>query len=242
MWKLIVLAIIFLFISIYKAKIKGIIGEKIVEVILKGLDTEKYILLNDIVLKTNNGTTQIDHIVLSIYGIFVIETKNYKGIITGSDYSENWTKNMYGKKYSFYNPIKQNYAHIKALEDSLKLPENVFIPIVTFSPDSTIKVNSKNHVIYMTQLKKTVLNYNQIYFSTQKIKEISKQLSILNIDDKIIKKQHVTNIKAKVATNNEKLKNNICPKCGGNMVIRKGKYGDFKGCTNYPKCRYTARM
>ena len=34
----------------------------------------------------------------------------------------------------------------------------------------------------------------------------------------------------------------VCPQCGGAMVCRHGKYGDFWGCTNYPKCRHTERI
>ena len=29
-----------------------------------------------------------------------------------------------------------------------------------------------------------------------------------------------------------------CPLCGGNLVIRKGKYGEFVACSNYPNCKY----
>ena len=52
--------------------------------------------------------------VLSEYGIFVIETKNYSGWILGGEYSEEWTKNVYGKKYKFRNPLKQNYTHVNS--------------------------------------------------------------------------------------------------------------------------------
>lgn len=29
-----------------------------------------------------------------------------------------------------------------------------------------------------------------------------------------------------------------CPECGGDLVIRKGKYGEFVACSNYPTCKY----
>lgn len=43
------------------------------------LDTEEYIVLHDLLLPYKDGTTQIDHVIISPYGIFVIETKNYTG-------------------------------------------------------------------------------------------------------------------------------------------------------------------
>ena len=106
---LLILLVLQAAIRILKPKINGIIGEKVVASKLSKLPEQQYKILNDIMLRTNYGTTQIDHIVISVYGIFVIETKNYKGWITGTEYGEYWTKNMYGKKYTFRNPIKQNY-------------------------------------------------------------------------------------------------------------------------------------
>ena len=29
-----------------------------------------------------------------------------------------------------------------------------------------------------------------------------------------------------------------CPECGGDLVIRNGKYGKFTACSNYPNCKY----
>ena len=83
--------------SAFEPEIKGSIGEKKAAAVLSGLPQQQYRLLNDVMLQTAYGTTQIDHIVVSVYGIFVIETKNYKGWITGSEYGEHWIKNMYGK-------------------------------------------------------------------------------------------------------------------------------------------------
>ena len=33
----------------------------------------------------------------------------------------------------------------------------------------------------------------------------------------------------------------ICPECGAPLVIRKGKYGEFTACSNYPECKYIKR-
>lgn len=67
---------------------KGNAGEKAVSRKLSRLPKEEYKVLNNVMLATSKGTTQIDHIILSIYGIFVIETKNYNGWIYGGEESE----------------------------------------------------------------------------------------------------------------------------------------------------------
>ena len=99
----IVLFIIFITLSIilkiFLPKFKGYLGEKSVAIILSFLPSDKYYVIHDVLVKSGDRTTQIDHIVVSIYGIFVIETKNYKGWITGFDNSEYWTKNVFGNKY-----------------------------------------------------------------------------------------------------------------------------------------------
>ena len=96
--------------------IKGKMGEFNVSVVLATLPKDEYQVINDIIIPSKYGTTQIDHVVVSIYGIFVIETKNYKGLIYGGEDAETWTKNMWGNKYSLRNPLKQNYGHVKSLQ------------------------------------------------------------------------------------------------------------------------------
>lgn len=221
--------------------VKGWFGEKIVASILSSLPEAEYKILNNIMLRTDYGTTQIDHIIVSLYGIFVIETKNYKGWITGTEFADNWTKNMYGKKYSFRNPLKQNYAHVKALESVLSLPEDKFVPIVAFSWNSDIKVKTKKPVVYISQLKRVILSYQEERLPISDLQYITDRILCANVDSKDNRKEHVSVIRTKVKENDMKLSNNICPRCGGMLVKRNGKYGSFTGCSNYPKCKYTLK-
>ena len=69
---------------------KGQAGENWIHNILMQLPDE-YVVFKDVILKTPKGTTQIDHIVVSRYGVFAIETKNYRGEIYGDDKREYWT-------------------------------------------------------------------------------------------------------------------------------------------------------
>lgn len=227
--------------GLVEAKVKGFLGESKVSSILNSLPSKEYRVLNNIMLPTDKGTTQIDHIVVSIYGIFVIETKNYKGWITGSEYSEQWTENIYGKKFKFFNPERQNYGHIKTLQGFLNLPEDVYISIVAFSPKATLKVKTKGNVIYFSKLKNTIRKYQKCVINENELEILVSNISKLNIDSKETRKEHVENIKQNIAKNKQSIKDGICPKCGGKLVSRKSKYGSFLGCSNYPKCRYTKK-
>ena len=112
----------------------GTRGEHKVSCVLRNLP-ENYYVIDDLTIPTRNSTTQIDHVVVSVYGIFVIETKNYSGWIYGSNNTKKWKQCFPSKSNYFYNPIKQNWAHIYALSELLKLDTQTFKPVVVFSDE-----------------------------------------------------------------------------------------------------------
>ena len=112
-WWILLLFIVIGIIKAFKPFLKGKMGEFAVAAHVKlYLDRDSYTLLNDCTLPDEqNQTTQIDHILLSPFGIFVIETKNYKGWIFGSQHQKTWTQKIYKKSFKFQNPLHQNYKH-----------------------------------------------------------------------------------------------------------------------------------
>lgn len=81
----------------------------------------------------------MDHVVLTPFGIFVIETKNYQGIIYGSKERKTWLVNG---KFKMMNPFVQNYGHIRALTSLLdKKYQDKFISMVSFTKRCTFKVD-----------------------------------------------------------------------------------------------------
>ena len=66
--------------------------------------------VHNVILPGRDGTTQIDHVVVSIYGLFVIETKNMDGWIFGSAEQRTWRQQFFKKKFKFQNPLRQNSA------------------------------------------------------------------------------------------------------------------------------------
>jgi hypothetical protein len=229
---------------IYQVRLKGYLGEKAVEKILATLPKDQYLVYNNILLQTDYRTTQIDHIVLSVFGVFVIETKNYQGWIFGNERDEYWTQNIYGKKTRFKNPILQNYGHVKAIERVFSdFGELKLIPIVTFSGRSELKVNvNSQNVIKFSQLKGRIGLYTLKMMNFETVMKMAEVLVHANIDSKENRIEHNRTIKSNLKNNNIKIANNVCPRCGGNLVNRNGKYGRFIGCSNYPKCRFTKKI
>ena len=229
-WLLIILGIMSLF--FYK-KIVGAAGEFWVKRELKKLSKE-YLIINDYMIRIGNKTYQIDHIVVSLYGIFVIETKQYNGYLTGNDYDKTWIQYSGKKKYYINNPIHQNYGHIQALKKALELSDNNFISIVCISSRAKVKVKSNKVVLIgnlITNIKsyheKILLNYEEIY----------NKIISFNITSRQERREHVKNIKKYVKQ--KRIDNiNKCPKCGSHLIERESKYGKFLGCSNYPRCKY----
>lgn len=239
---ILVISVGILALEMYMPEIKGSIGEKEVSKYLSRLDKSKYVVINNIMLQVRDRTTQIDHVVVSNYGIFVIETKNYKGWIIGNEYDDYWKQVLYKRKEKLHNPIKQNYGHVQVLKEILKdFPEVNYISIVAFTTKADLKVTSETDVVYTTKLLKTIKRYEQETLTDSVKEQIYSQLISLNIDSKENRKIHVNEIHNKLAGDNEKIRNNICPKCGGTLVLRNGKYGQFKGCSNYPECRFIVK-
>ena len=222
--------------------IRGRTAERKVARTLQKLAPQEYFAINDFMAKTETGTTQIDHIVVSKYGIFVLETKNYRGWITGSEWSREWIKNVYGNKYRFQNPLHQNFGHIKALEQILKIEDDKFVSIVVFTNRANLKVETSQHLIYRDELLKTIQEYQMPVLCDEEVKEALLKLNEANITDKETRKHHVESIKERKYDTQEKIRSGICPKCGGTLVLRHGKYGNFYGCSNYPTCRFTKQV
>ncbi len=175
-------------------KIKGQVGEYRVNKELSKLGNE-YIVLNDLMIFSDNKTHQIDHAIVSKYGIFVIETKNYSGKIVGKINDKEWTQYIGKKANKMKNPIIQNHGHILALKDITKEKENNFIPIVCFHDEVELKVESSRAIVKFSNLNKKIKEYKEV-----KIKNKDNIVEIIknnNIIDKNKRKEHVKNIKKK---------------------------------------------
>ncbi len=124
-----------------RPQIKGALGEWRVKLTLRKLDQRTHHCLHNVLLPVKTGGfAQIDHLVISTMGIFVIETKNYSGAIFGRERDRNWTA-CYGKrrKERFLNPILQNKGHIRAIEELLNLPPGSCHNLVVLTGTASFK-------------------------------------------------------------------------------------------------------
>lgn len=193
--------------------------------------------INNLILLDDSGKShQIDHIEIRQNGIFCIETKNYIGWIFGCENQEKWTQTLYtGKKHQFINPLKQNKSHIYHINRVLERKYKINSLIVMVQNNAN-KINIPN-VINIVDLKNYLKNFNDgTFYSVEELDIIYNKL--LNASSKTTNSQHIQNI----SITQQELKLGICPRCGGTLVNREGKYGVFMGCSNYPKCKFTKKV
>jgi hypothetical protein len=217
--------------------IKGWLGEKVTQAgMWMALDDKEYRRFHDIILETSNGTTQIDHVILSKYGLFVIETKNYQGWIFGSAAQKEWTQSIYGKKNKFQNPIHQNYRHTNALAEHLKIDHNYVRPIIWFIGNVTFKTSMPSNVL-ANGLIPYIKEFRQIVFTDEEIERLESLLISFKTDNTVSSKGHVGQLRERFDSETN------CPKCGQALVIRNVRQGanagkTFLGCSGFPKCRF----
>ena len=162
-------------------------------------------LFNLYIPKGEDGTTEIDVLMISPKGLFVIESKNYSGWIFGSEHQPKWYQTLpqgRGKshKEAFYNPIMQNKTHIKHLKAMLgeSIPMH---SIITFSDRCTLKnveiKSSDIHVINRNEVVGVVASIASSQpdiLTASQIQEIHDQLYPYTQTDDAVKQKHIERI------------------------------------------------
>lgn len=219
---------------------KGHIGEMLVRLFAHWqLDQSTYRRLHNVTLNTPDGTTQIDHVFLSPYGIFVLETKNMSGWIFGTEKQAQWTQKIYKRTYKFQNPLRQNYKHLKALEATLQVNPAHLHSVITFIGGSTFKTEVPTCVTQGTGFIDYIKSFQLPVFSQA---EVDAMIEVLQRGRRspslATHREHVQNLKRR----SDPTADRLCPKCGNAMVIRTRKAGpkagqQFWGCSEFPRCR-----
>jgi restriction system protein len=224
------------------SSLKGWVGEVQGSLAAKiRLDSEIYRSINNVTIPTANGTTQIDHVIVSKYGVFVVETKNIKGWIYGDEKQAQWTQVLYGKKYHFQNPLRQNYRHTKALSEFLGIEHSKIHSVVMFWSECEFKTPMPPNVLdrgYSAHIK----SRTEVLFTDDEVDQIHKAINSGRLPKTwSTRRQHLNSLKARFSSET------TCPKCGAELVLRTARQGpnagkQFYGCSRYPACRYVRNL
>lgn len=223
--------------------VKGWVGEAVGTLAKKILlDPETYFDVNNVTLRLPDGsTTQIDHVIVSPFGIFVVEAKNMDGWIFGDAVSAQWTQVIGGKRFRFQNPLRQNYRHVRALCDFLGVGEESVVSLVMFWGDASFKTEMPPNVMnrgYASFIK----GHTVERFTVAEAKAMAAAIREGMMPKGIVKsfetrKEHLRSLDERHVSGTS------CPKCGKDLVKRVAKSGanagkEFFGCSGFPACRY----
>lgn len=221
---------------------KGAAGERVVANILSRLPESEYIVLNDMMFKCDGFSTQIDHIVISIYGIFVIETKNHSGKIYGNLHQAYWTQCIGHQAYRMYNPVVQNQKHINFLIRHfgyIRAVQDYLHPIIVFISASKFRISGNgDYIVPGRDLLIYIRKFQEKVITIEDCRKIASNLIADNIDTEEERRSHKDMVAKSTLFTNQKIMNGICPRCGGQLEKKIGKYGSFYGCSNYPECHF----
>jgi hypothetical protein len=125
------------------------------------------------------------------------------------------------------------------LKDWKYLP---IVPIVVFCGDAVLaNVETSIPVIYDFDLLNKIRSYTTSYLNDKDLQDVVTRLDVMNVREVVDDYMHVHNLRTAAQEENSKIASGVCPKCGGILILRNGRYGSFYGCSNYPKCRYTVK-
>jgi hypothetical protein len=220
--------------------VRGQLGELLVRVRARiWLPAHAYKAFHNVTLPTPTGTTQIDHVFVSAYGVFVIETKHMRGWIFGGEEQVQWTQKFPRKTFRFQNPLRQNYKHVKALEAALGVdPERVH-SVVVFTGSASFKTAMPANVTrgggFVTYIKR----FREPVFTQIEVEALALALTQQRLAPTLAThRAHVAHLKQRAKITAAR----TCPRCGQPMLRRAAKTGApagaaFWGCSGFPQCR-----
>ena len=184
---------------------KGVLGEFAGKLAVKQwLPESGYELFSDVMLQDKRGTTQIDHVVVSRFGIFVIEAKGISGKLYASSETKYRTWKVYrnGRGYTFQNPYLQNYRHRCALAEVLDVSLEVLHDVIFFPHEELVVATPEkllpSFVTGRRGLATYVLSFKEQVFTAEEVSRLTAVLSLKRMENsRENKKKHTADLKAR---------------------------------------------
>ena len=190
------------FMKDFEKQLKGIAGERIIQLLLNSPQLGYRKILKNIYVPYGNQTTEIDVVMIHETGIYVIESKNYSGWIFGNENQKQWTQmlNSYTKK-RFYNPVWQNRTHIRALSNYTNIDKSKIKSYIVFSDRCELKAvppNTSECIITKIDLFLYAI-YNDInnrkkIFTVEEVNQIEEKLKPITNVSQEVKNKHIQDI------------------------------------------------
>lgn len=230
-------------------EMRGGLGEWLTKKFAKTLPGA--LVLHDVLIDGNDGfTSQIDLVLIGNKGVYVVEAKMFQDAkIYGDTKNAKWQYYKHGRKYEIYSPLKQNEKHIRYLKSFLQeFGDLPFFSVVTMiCEDFKISGEFDGNTVLCNSLPAMERGIYKIAAGKPEVIDNSKKQEIFDYIKtnqhlgKEARENHKQNVIAYKENLEELEKQKICPYCKAELVLRRGKNGEFYGCKNFPRCRYTCK-
>lgn len=183
-----------------RAKARGRAGErKLLGILQESLDEDRYEVLSNIMLPNEFGrTTEIDCLVVSEFGVFVIEAKNCYGEITVQDGDSPWLqKPAENIQNELRSPLLQNEGHVRALMAATMLPRSVIFPLVVFANRAKFTDAPPEGVCYFSEIVDVIASHAEPLIKPEQVPEIVD--AILAWDQSITPEQRAEHVERLLA-------------------------------------------
>lgn len=161
---------------------------------------ENYFIFQNVILPsayTKMPYTEIDHIIVSPFGIFCVETKSHKGSIYGNKASDQWKQYLYNdKSYTLHNPLRQSHAHTEALKKFLggNLKSNIHCYVV-FPKARNVKVNSTLVTNDIHEIIDRISNHQTRLYDFNELERMLKSLAHYDSKHLVIQDKHIEGVR-----------------------------------------------
>ena len=168
---------------------------------------ENYFIFQNVILPSAYNKipyTEIDHIVVSAFGIFCIETKSHAGNIYGNKEADQWEQYLYNDKpYSLYNPLKQSYSHKESLKKFLgsNLKSNIHYYVV-FPKAHIVKVNSTLVTYDIHEIMARISDHQTRIYDIDSLEVMLKLLAHYDSNHMVIKDKHIEGVRNYISSKN----------------------------------------
>jgi hypothetical protein len=133
-----------------------------------GLPESHYRCFHNFQIRTAIGRAAIDHLVVSPYGVFVVDSMALSGRITGTGKDLDWTRSRFRKREKFRSPLLKLSGEIKVLKPLLGLDESRFHPVAVFAGSEQFSHRMPEHVtrldgllLYLQSHDKSLLSFEE---------------------------------------------------------------------------------
>lgn len=176
----------------YQAKVTGDIGELTISSVMRSLP-DGYHVVDDVLLQTKRGSTQLDHIIVSQFGLVVVETKNHKGMIFGDCFGQVWTQVLSGRgRFKFYSPVKQNAGHIQNLAQQIRIPMSYMCGAIVFTNPEVNLVNVNCPFCFtVDRLYDFVLSFTNPIFTPVQVEKVLARIDKVDTNGYLNRQKHV---------------------------------------------------